>query len=264
MNFKIGILGLAFLLLTGASAAAAPGAPEIMKEVQVDLNHDGINETVTVLGSSVYENSKFRMNLELRIKDGATQKISKTKVGDAGYEVTLETVEVTGESPLEILVSVATGANKGVRDFQIFTWGDKGIKPLFTPENQPMLDIKGTLIPNFQAALTEQSSGAQFYMDVQAGKERYDKEKVYNKEGVMKSKIRIQVDSLPLIALQAVDKDGDGTQELVSTQELLESSSRISKMTALWKYQNKKWVLQRIDSDQPLSFQKKKVEIEKQ
>ena len=264
MNFKIGILGLAFLLLTGASAAAAPGVPEIMKEVQVDLNHDGVNETVTVLGSSVYENSKFRMNLELRIKDGATQKISKTKVGDAGYEVTLETLEVTGESPLEILVSVATGANKGVRDFQIFTWGDKGIKPLFTPENQPMLDIKGTLIPNFQAALTEQSSGAQFYMDVQAGKERYVKEKVYNKEGVMKSKIRIQVDSLPLIALQAVDKDGDGTQELVSTQELLESSSRIAKMTALWKYQNKKWVLQRIDSDQPLSFQKKKVEIEKQ
>ena len=264
MNFKIGILGLAFLLLTGASAAAAPGVPEIMKEVQVDLNHDGVNETVTVLGSSVYENSKFRMNLELRIKDGATQKISKTKVGDAGYEVTLETLEVTGESPLEILVSVATGANKGVRDFQIFTWGDKGIKPLFTPENQPMLDIKGTLIPNFQAALTEQSSGAQFYMDVQAGKERYVKEKVYNKEGVMKSKIRRQVDSLPLIALQAVDKDGDGTQELVSTQELLESSSRIAKMTALWKYQNKKWVLQRIDSDQPLSFQKKKVEIEKQ
>ena len=112
MNFKIGILGLAFLLLTGASAAAAPGAPEIMKEVQVDLNHDGVNETVTVLGSSVYENSKFRMNLELRIKDGATQKISKTKVGDAGYEVTLETVEVTGESPLEILVSVATGLIK--------------------------------------------------------------------------------------------------------------------------------------------------------
>ena len=126
-----------------------------------------------------------------------------------------------------------------------------------------MLDIKGTLIPNFQAALTEQSSGAQFYMDVQTGEERYLKEKVYNKEGVMKSKIQIQVDSLPLIALQAVDKDGDGTQELLSTQELLESSSRIAKMTALWKYQNKKWILQRIDSDQPISFQKKKVELDK-
>ena len=263
MNFKVGILGLAFLLLTGASAAAAPGAPEIMKEIQVDLNHDGVNETVTVSGCSVYENSKFRMNLELRVKDGATQKISKTKVGDAGYEVTLETVEVTGESPLEILVSVATGANKGVRDFQLFTWGEKGLKPLFTPENQPVLAIKGALIPNFQAALTEQSSGAQFYLDVQTGEERYLKEKVYNKEGVMKSKIQIQVDSLPLIALQAVDKDGDGTQELLSTQELLESSSRIAKMTALWKYQHKKWILQRIDSDQPISFQKKKVELDK-
>nr|WP_320147297.1 hypothetical protein [uncultured Anaeromusa sp.] len=263
MNFKIGILGLAFLLLTSASAAAAPGAPEIMKEIQVDLNHDGVNETVTVSGCSVYEKSKFRMNLELSIKDGATQKISKTKVGNAGYEVVLETVEVTGESPLEILVSVATGANKGVRDFQIFTWGDKGIKPLFTPENQPVLEIKGQLGPDFQALLTEQSSGAQFYLDVQAGKERYVKEQVYGKEGTMKSKILIQVDSLPLIALQAVDKDGDGTQELLSTQELLESSSRIAKMTALWKYQNKKWVLQRVDSDQPISFQKKKIEIEK-
>lgn len=224
---KVISLLLCAALTFACAAALADGkvtAPVVetteqaVAERTADVNGDGVEDVVTILGTPVSE-TVYWENLHMTVKDGATGETTDVALAEnAGYAPQLWIGALTGEEKNDIFVSTASGGSGGYSYYSVFTFKDGAYAPIFDTESFNAENAYTVVYQdNELVAVTNVATGVRYLVSL-SGREADYLSGLYNEDGTLKTATEGEVYSLG--NLYPVDIDADGVYELVAVQDV--------------------------------------------
>ena len=117
------------------TAPAVETTEQAVAERTADVNGDGVEDVVTLLGTPFSE-TVYWENLHMTVKDGATGETTDVALAEnAGYAPQLWIGALTGEEKNDIFVSTASGGSGGYSYYSVFTFKDGAYAPIFDTES---------------------------------------------------------------------------------------------------------------------------------
>ena len=224
---KVISLLLCATLTFACAAALADGkvtAPVVetteqaVAERTADVNGDGVEDVVTLLGTPVSE-TVYWENLHMTVKDGATGETTDVALAEnAGYAPQLWIGALTGEEKNDIFVSTASGGSGGYSYYSVFTFKDGAYAPIFDTESFNAENAYTVVYQDSElVAVTNVATGVRYLVSL-SGREADYLSGLYNEDGTLKTATEGEV--YPLGNLYPVDIDADGVYELVAVQDV--------------------------------------------
>lgn len=224
---KVISLLLCAALTFACAAALADGkvtAPVVetteqaVAERTADVNGDGVEDVVTILGTPVSE-TVYWENLHMTVKDGATGETTDVALAEnAGYAPQLWIGALTGEEKNDVFVSTASGGSGGYSYYSVFTFKDGAYAPIFDTESFNAENAYTVVYQdNELVAVTNVATGVRYLVSL-SGREADYLSGLYNEDGTLKTATEGEV--YPLGNLYPVDIDADGVYELVAVQDV--------------------------------------------
>lgn len=200
------------------TAPAVETTEQAVAERTADVNGDGVEDVVTLLGTPVSE-TVYWENLHMTVKDGATGETTDVALAEnAGYAPQLWIGALTGEEKNDIFVSTASGGSGGYSYYSVFTFKDGVYAPIFDTESFNAENAYTVVYQdNELVAVTNVATGVRYLVSL-SGREADYLSGLYNEDGTLKTAIEGEV--YPLGNLYPVDIDADGVYELVAVQDV--------------------------------------------
>ncbi len=185
-----------------------------------DVNGDGIIDDIYLVGEKTYGiQSPFVDKITLIIQDGKTNTFTPIALKDnTGYNPTIFLGDFTGDSVVDILISIDSGGSGGYAFYYIYSFINNKPKKIFDHEifdHKYQYDV--VYRDNYQVEVTNKSSEETYMIDIRYKGEEYLSE-IYNEDGKLKEPIEGWVN--PLGGLYPIDFQRDGTCELYATQRI--------------------------------------------
>ena len=200
------------------TAPAVETAEQTVAERTADVNGDGVEDVVTILGTPVSE-SAYWEGLRMTVKDGATGETTDVALAESsGYAPQVWLGALTGEEKNDIFVSTATGGSGGYSYYSVFTFKDGAYAPIFDTESFNAENAYTVVYQdNELVAVTNVATGVTYSISL-AGRDADYLTGLYNEDGTLKTATEGEV--YPLGNLYPVDIDADGVYELVAVQDV--------------------------------------------
>lgn len=217
---------------------------EVIDQVVGDVDGDGKDEEVLLMGSKIVANSNFRGNsyvIVKDIKDGKIKAYIRPKTC-GGYNSFLTLADVTGDGVANVLITAPTGGSGGMLDIRILDFNNDEAKEIFTIENNRGLAFIGKYLPNYQAKLAFPTIDRSIVVDLANKQELYNNLNIYNRNGDVKNS-GVEPYMQGFCSAIAVDADDDGIAELLTTQKITGPTplETIGYVRTLWKYMAGIW-----------------------
>lgn len=200
------------------TAPAVETTEQAVAERTADVNGDGVEDVVTLLGTPFSE-TVYWENLHMTVKDGATGETTDVALAEnAGYAPQLWIGALTGEDQNDIFVSTASGGSGGYSYYSVFTFKDGAYAPIFDTESFNAENAYTVVYQdNELVAVTNVATGVRYLVSL-SGREADYLSGLYNEDGTLKTATEGEV--YPLGNLYPVDIDADGVYELVAVQDV--------------------------------------------
>ena len=200
------------------TAPAVETTEQAVAERTADVNGDGVEDVVTLLGTPFSE-TVYWENLHMTVKDGATGETTDVALAEnAGYAPQLWSGALTGEEKNDIFVSTASGGSGGYSYYSVFTFKDGAYAPIFDTESFNAENAYTVVYQdNELVAVTNVATGVRYLVSL-SGREADYLSGLYNEDGTLKTATEGEV--YPLGNLYPVDIDADGVYELVAVQDV--------------------------------------------
>jgi hypothetical protein len=217
---------------------------EIVDQAIGDVDGDGNDEEVLLMGNSVVSGSHFMGNLYVVIKDRKNGQVKGyiRPIDCGGYDSFLTLADVTGNGVANVLITSLTGGSGGIVDYRILDFSEGKAEEIFTKENNSGIACLGKYLQQYKAELTFPTSGKTIVLDLPGEQDMYRHLNVYDDDGqVINSGLRPYIQDLS--SLVALDVDNDGTSELVTSQRVVGATNfdTLGYVRTIWKYMAGSW-----------------------
>jgi len=221
---------------------------ELLATAYGDIDGDGEEEKILLLGNKFGPGSQYYTNLYLLTKETKTDHIESairpTIAG--GYDCSLRLADVTGNGVDDVLIVAPTGGSGGIIDYRIVDFTDNKPREIFTAEDNQGVPISGDYLPDYKVQITFGEKAKKVIMDVPSDIGLYGYLGVYGEDGSLLQNYHHPYGQY-LSGLLMLDTDGDGVSEVVTTQRIvgLNNTDTLGYVRAVWRYTAVAW---RLDS----------------
>ena len=223
--------------------------PELQRGQEIsrvtgDVDGDGQEEVVLLMGNPVVERSNFMGDLYVVCKEPKTDKVKGffRPKDMGGYNAYLALTDVTGNGVPDVLVAATTGGSGGIIDYRIVDFSEGKAEEIFTKENNQGITVQGEFLPQYKVELNFPSLHKELLFDLQGDKDMYKRLNVYDSEGqVVYSGLRPYAHNLS--GLITLDLDGDGADEVITTQRVVgaNNTDTLGYVRTIWDYRVGSW-----------------------
>ena len=198
---------------------------QLVSEAIGDVDGDGHEEIVDLMGSPIVDKSSFMGDMYLIVRDVGKKDVKyfirPKNLG--GYDAYITLADVTGSSALNVIVAAPTGGSSGMVDYRIIDFTGAKPQEIFTAADNKGVQIVGNYLPDYRARLQFPGLPGQtqeVIVDLSRNKDAYHTLNVYDDEGqVVPSGQRPYAQGIS--QLTAMDTNGDGINAIVTTQKVL-------------------------------------------
>jgi len=217
---------------------------EILGQAIGDVDGDGEDEDVLLMGNKVVSGSHFMGDLYVVIKDRKNGQVKGyiRPVDCGGYDSFLTLADVTGNGIPNVLITAPTGGSGGIVDCRILDFSGGRAEEIFTRENNKGIACVGRYLPNYKAELTFPTLSKTVVVDLPGEADMYSRLNIYDDMGQVKnSGLRPYIQDI--CSLVAFDVDGDGIAEIVTTQRVVGSINidTLGYVRTIWRYMAGSW-----------------------
>lgn len=220
---------------------------QLISEAIGDIDGDGVDEVVDLMGNPVVDGSSFMGDMYLVAKEVNAANPSKVKYyyrprDLGGYNAYLTLADVTGNGWPNIIIAAPSGGSGGMVSYRILDVQDGRMEEIFGPEENKGVSMVGTYLPDYQVKLSFPNLTQDIILDVSNEKEAYRNLNVYNADGSLKdSGLRPTIQNLS--QLSALDVNGDGMDEVVTLQKVVgvTNSDPLGVVRTVWDYRAGGW-----------------------
>ena len=219
---------------------------ELLATAYGDVDGDGQEEKVLLMGNKFSNDSHYYTKLYLLVKDALTDNIKgaiRPSIA-GGYDVSLRLADVTGNGVDDILIAAPTGGSGGIVDYRIIDFTDNQPREIFTAEDNQGVQIGGNYLPDYKVRITFGDKGKEVIMSVPNDLAFYGYLKIYDDEGNL-LKDYYHPYGQYLSGLLLLDTDVDGVAEVITTQRIvgLNNTDTLGYVRAVWRYTAAAWQL---------------------
>lgn len=220
---------------------------QLISEAIGDIDGDGVDEVVDLMGNPVVDGSSFMGDMYLVAREVNAANPSKVKYyyrprDLGGYNAYLTLADVTGNGWPNIIIAAPSGGSGGMVSYRILDVQDGKMEEIFGPEENKGVSMVGTYLPDYQVKLSFPNLTQDIILDVSNEKEAYRNLNVYNADGSLKdSGLRPTIQNLS--QLSALDVNGDGMDEVVTLQKVVgvTNSDSLGVVRTVWDYRAGGW-----------------------
>lgn len=220
---------------------------QLISEAIGDIDGDGVDEVVDLMGNPVVDGSSFMGDMYLVAREVNAANPSKVKYyyrprDLGGYNAYLTLADVTGNGWPNIIIAAPSGGSGGMVSYRILDVQDGRMEEIFGPEENKGVAMVGTYLPEHQVKLSFPNLTQDIILDVSNEKEAYRNLNVYNADGSLKdSGLRPTIQNLS--QLSALDVNGDGMDEVVTLQKVVgvTNSDPLGVVRTVWDYRAGGW-----------------------
>ena len=220
---------------------------QLISEAIGDIDGDGVDEVVDLMGNPVVDGSSFMGDMYLVAREVNAANPSKVKYyyrprDLGGYNAYLILADVTGNGWPNIIIAAPSGGSGGMVSYRILDVQDGRMEEIFGPEENKGVAMVGTYLPEYQVKLSFPNLTQDIILDVSNEKEAYRNLNVYNADGSLKdSGLRPTIQNLS--QLSALDVNGDGMDEVVTLQKVVgvTNSDPLGVVRTVWDYRAGGW-----------------------
>ncbi|WP_289048950.1 hypothetical protein [uncultured Acidaminococcus sp.] len=220
---------------------------QLISEAIGDIDGDGVDEVVDLMGNPVVDGSSFMGDMYLVAREVNAANPSKVKYyyrprDLGGYNAYLTLADVTGNGWPNIVIAAPSGGSGGMVSYRILDVQDGRMEEIFGPEENKGVAMVGTYLPEYQVKLSFPNLTQDIILDVSNEKEAYRNLNVYNADGSLKdSGLRPTIQNLS--QLSALDVNGDGMDEVVTLQKVVgvTNSDPLGVVRTVWDYRAGGW-----------------------
>ena len=219
---------------------------ELLATAYGDVDGDGQEEKVLLLGNKFSNDTHYYTKLYLLVKDAKTDNIKgaiRPSIA-GGYDASIRLADVTGNGVDDILIAAPTGGSGGIVDYRIIDFTDNKPREIFTAEDNQGVQIGGNYLPDYKVRITFGDKGKEVIMSVPTDLGFYGYLKIYDDEGNL-LKDYYHPYGQYLSGLLLLDTDGDGVAEVITTQRIvgLNNTDTLGYIRAVWRYTAAAWQL---------------------
>ena len=227
---------------------------QLISEAIGDVDGDGKEEVVDLLGNPVVEKSSFMGDLYIVVKEVGKKDVKyfirPQNLG--GYDPYLMLADVTGSGAPNVIVAAPTGGTSGMVDFRILDFTGKKPDEIFTAADNRGVQIVGTYLDGYRARLQFPNLPGKMQevvVDLSRNEDAYHTLNVFDETGrVLPSGQRPYAQGIS--ELIPMDTDGDGVDALITTQKVIGAvqAAPIGYVRTLWAYRAGTWQVQDVSS----------------
>jgi hypothetical protein len=245
-----GLLLLSMIALPGLSYNAAQAKtpqktaikPKVIKTVNTDVTGDKIADNIKLIGLKKYSDSPYYDSIALKITTGSDKKVLISYLDNmSGIEPKMFIGDFSGDKVKDIMINAATGGSGGIVNNRIATIKGGKVNIIFDEDDNQGLALTGKFTDGFKADMNVKNLDKKFTIDLDAFKDSYIKDGIYDADGKLKEEVEPWADGFSL--LEPIEYNMDGTLYLRGIQGISGAyhANRISNMESLWKYTGSKW-----------------------
>lgn len=220
---------------------------QLISEAIGDIDGDGREEVVDLMGNPVVEKSSFMGDMyliarELEAKDPAKVKYYFRPQDLGGYNAYLTLADVTGDGYPDVIIAAPSGGSGGLVSYRILDVIDGKLQEVFGQEENRGISMVGTYLPGYQARLAFPTLKQDMTLDLSHEKEAYRNLNVYNEDGSLKqSGLRPYIQNLS--QLSVLDVNGDGVDEVITVQKVVGvlNADPLGSVRTVWEYRAGGW-----------------------
>lgn len=218
---------------------------ELLSTAIGDVDGDGREEKILLLGSAVVPKGLYRGDLYVVVKDVATGRLKGYLRPKAcgGYGAYLTLADVTGNGVDNVVVVAPTGGSGGIVDYRILDFAGEQPEEIFTRANNHGVVLQARYLPDFKAELIFPDIRRSVILDLNGEKEMYVHLNAYNPDGSVKES-GLRPYTQDLSGMLMLDVDNDGVDEVVTTQRLVGSTNAdtLGFVRTVWNYKAGQWI----------------------
>lgn len=228
------------------------GAPvlqrgELLSEAVGDVDGDGREETIELLGSPAVDQSSYRGEMYLIVREVGDKNPTRVKYyyrpkDLGGYNAYLTLADVTGSGAPDVIIASPSGGTAGVTEYRIIDFSSGKPEEIFTASDNRGVSMVGTYLPDYQASLRFPSLNQEVTVDLASQKDAYRNLNVYEEDGELKeSGLRPMIQNIS--QLSTLDVDGNGVDEVVTLQPVLgaPNADQLGMVRTVWEYRAGQW-----------------------
>lgn len=224
----------------------------VLGKYMADVNGDGKNELVTLIGERFDETALYIDNINLLVEQSkGNEYIVNLSEEGGGYLPSIEFYDFTGNRIPEVIVSMPTGGSGGIINYYIYSLKDNKPTKIFDSDKNSV-QIEGVFAENYKGKIHVKDSKGIYdittLVDMKEKKDMYDELGIY-KDGKLSKDMYYYLMTNTLYGLiKPVDIDGDGVMELEAYQSVKGScnADHVADIVTVWKWQNGQWNITRI------------------
>ena len=184
-----------------------------------DVNGDGINDIVYLIGNKNVDNSPFITNISILIKDGKTNEVYEIVLKEnVGYNPTLYLYNFTNQNMDDIFVAIDSGGSGGFGYFYIYSFKDNQALKVFDFESfSSKYNYVVIYKDNYLVEVKNNTLKKSFLIDI-SGRDKDYLNSIYYPNGKLIKNINGLVGDLN--NLYPVDIDRNGIEELYALQRV--------------------------------------------
>ncbi len=228
------------------------GAPvlqrgELISEAEGDIDGDGKEETISLMGNQAVDQSRYQGDMYLIVREIGAKNPAQVKYyyrpkDLGGYDAYLTLADVTGSGAPDVIIAAPSGGTAGVTQYRILDFSSGKPEEIFTAADNRGVSMVGTYLPDFQASLQFPSLNQEVTVDLANQKDTYRNVNVYEADGTLKeSGLRPIIQNIS--QLSTLDVDGNGVDEVVTLQPVLgaPNTTPLGIVRTVWDYRAGQW-----------------------
>lgn len=223
---------------------------EEISRLMADVDGDGKEELVMLMGNKIADSTHYKSDLYVVAKDPTTGKVKgfvrPQNLG--GYDAYMTVCDVTGDDNCNIIVAAPTGGSGGIVDYRILDFGGATPREIFGTNENKGVSVTGSFLPDFKVRIVIPSINKEFSMDLPGDHASYIRLNVYEEDGSLKDS-GLRPYTQDLVNLIALDVNGDGRDELITTQRVVGvlNSDVLGHVRTKWEYRAGSWQSSKVD-----------------
>lgn len=222
------------------TAIEYPQTKYILNYKIVDLNGDGTNDVVILIGEKENLEVMRATNIDIVFYDGALQKYSGANLKKLeGESPRLELADVTGDSLPDIIIILST--IEGDKTVRVITLEKENLKEIMKEKDNHFIKILGNFVDGFKVNLSNRKLNINKEIDLSNNSEILIQNGVFEASGKFMENDNNKLKTTGFVDIEFVQLSG--CMGIKTKQRVVTADGKniVEEISIIWKYEEGKW-----------------------
>jgi|SRR5690625_2620248 len=244
-HFTLLLCFLTIIFITNSNTAIFANEKDessFINSYEEDITGDGFREYFRLEGTLLSEKSNYYRDVWLNISSPFSKQWKISLNG--GYDPNIQLIDLNHDHIFDLFYQVAKDEEKKQYQHQLYTLKNGVVEQLELPKHNY---IQGEFQKDFTVTIQINPNAKPIKLDVSRNKEKYISEKLYNEDGSLFNRRKLNVNPISFIEPVLISESKGYGLKSYQTIKGIDNEDILGSIETLWYFKNNTWFILKSD-----------------